>query len=163
MGYIKQEFDKICRTCIIRFSELLSVRIDEVQIVLFLKFDKALLTAGHVEALTSGKVDKSLQEVFTTGYLILKKYQLEKEISVKELINRKVDFMGKSYLLSQKIRDVIIELCSSEKMQPETMRILIYMKGQEIKASLYSGSECKKQLDLGDVLNDLKMLQNEMQ
>lgn len=161
MGYIKEQFDKICRKCITKFAVLFSLGNEAVQIVLFLKYDKNLITSDQAEAVATGKADTSSQDLFSTGYLILKNYQVDREISVMELIDRKIDFMGKSYLLSQKIKEIIIEMCGMENLHPDKIRIIIFMKGQIILASLYTGAEFVKALDLSEVLNDLKMLQNE--
>lgn len=139
MGVVKGYFDKMCTDAITRYTNKKKiVAPDELQILLCLS---------------------DISPVPETGFMLMKNYKGLEKVSAKNIIDTKLDLRGRAQFLEAHTGQMLMELVQEYDMQWPEIRVVIELKGNDVKAHLYRGEEYKMELDMNELLSDEKMMQ----
>lgn len=146
MGLIKSEFDQIVRNAIIRFANANNADLQKISLLLYLN------DAGE------------------PAFLMQLNYKGVKEMTILELLDRKVDFLDRKPFVEQFVKIIFDELMQEHSLTATEIRIMLKVvpterKGvfktkmvQMVLGYLYKGVAFVKQLDMNELLSDVKLM-----
>lgn len=151
MGILKGHFDKICKDAITRFAKKYNAELKDIQLLFYLK----RIAKDEIPV-----TDEAGNELWEDAYKILHCHKVVENPTTKQLLGIKVDFTGKSNLISAQATMIMVELAGTFQIEHSAIRIMIYLQNDNnVVAHLYNGAQPHSKVNLEELLDDIKFMQ----
>lgn len=132
MGMIQNEFEKIAKKALARYAKKYVVKDTAVQLVMFLKDE-------------------------VVAFKTLVNYKPDEYVTILDLLNVRIDFLGKRDMVEIFITKVLHNLSEEHQVKPDAINVMVLLENDNVVMHLYSGIDHIKVLDSHEILNDQKL------